>query len=322
MLARGVTALPRQPLRALAALPRTLPHLDSVPTIRHLPGILALAGISRGLARRDGGVLQGASQTAPRTRFQGAITPHRRVAFGSLSLTEAKAIRNATGCTVNDVVMTLCAGALRGWLDERDELPETPLLAMVPVSVRTDDERGSFGNRISTMIVPLPTDEPDPVVRLERVHEAMRAAKERHRATPATLLQDANHFIPPALFARAARVTSRVAVNERLRAPLNLVISNVPGSPAPLFCGGAPLEAHYPVSAIIDGVGLNITVLSYQDRLDFGVVADREMLDDAWELIEWLRASLSELLAVVGALATRIGATHPENRGETDTDDE
>ena len=153
--------------------------------------------------------------------------------------------------------MTLCAGALRGWLDERDELPETPLLAMVPVSVRTDDERGSFGNRISTMIVPLPTDEPDPVVRLQRVHEAMRAAKERHRATPATLLQDANHFIPPALFARAARVTSRVAVSERLRAPLNLVISNVPGSPAPLYCAGA------------------------------------ETLDDAWDLIERLRASSS-----------------------------
>src|SRR5690242_12753302 len=145
------------------------------------------------------------------------------------------------------------------------------------------------------MIVPIPTDEPDPAARLQRVHEAMRSAKERHRATPATLLQDANHFIPPALFARAARVTSRVAVTQQLKAPLNLVISNVPGSPAPLYCAGAALEAHYPVSAIIDGVGLNITVLSYQDRLDFGVVADREMLDDAWELIERLRAALSEL---------------------------
>src|SRR6185436_18727214 len=127
-----------------------------------------------------------------------------------------------------------------------------PLLTMVPVSVRTDDERGTYGNRISTMIVPLPTDEPDPAVRLQRVHEAMRSAKERHRAMPATLLQDANHFIPPALFARAARVTSRVAVTQQLKAPLNLVISNVPGSPAPLYCAGATLEAHYPVSAIID----------------------------------------------------------------------
>ena len=80
--------------------------------------------------------------------------------------------------------MTICTGALGGWLDDRDELPDTPLLAMVPVSVRTDDERGSFGNRISTMIVPLPTDEPDPVVRRRRVHEAMRLAKQRHRVTP------------------------------------------------------------------------------------------------------------------------------------------
>jgi WS/DGAT/MGAT family acyltransferase len=288
MLARGLAGLPRQPLRALAAMPRTLPHLDSVPTIRHLPGVGTLARVTR----RKGPV-----PTAPRTRFQGAITPHRRVAFGSLSLDDVKAIKNAAGCTVNDVVMTVCAGALRDWLAERGELPADPLLTMVPVSVRTDDERGTFGNRISTMIVPLPTDEPDPVARLQRVHEAMRSAKERHRAMPATLLQDANHFIPPALFARAARVTSRVAVTQQLKAPLNLVISNVPGSPAPLYCAGATLEAHYPVSAIIDGVGLNITVLSYQDRLDFGVVADRDMLDDAWEIIERLRASLDELRA-------------------------
>ena len=158
-----------------------------------------------------------AALSAPRTRFQGSIPPHRRVAFGSLSLDDVKAIKNAAGFTVNDVVMTVCAGALRDWLAARDELPAEPLLTMVPVSVRTPDERGTFGNRISTMIVPLPTDEPDPLARLQRVHEAMRSAKERHRATPATLLQDANHFIPPALLARAARVTSRVAVTRRLR---------------------------------------------------------------------------------------------------------
>ena len=94
-------------------------------------------------------------------------------------------------------------------------------------------------------------------------------------------------------------MTSRVAVSNHLKAPVNLVISNVPGSPVPLYCAGARLEAQYPISAIVDGVGLNITVLSYEDRLDFGVVADRTMLDDPWELIERLRTSLAELLELV-----------------------
>jgi hypothetical protein len=140
------------------------------------------------------------------------------------------------------------------------------------------------------------------------MQNAMRAAKDRHRATPATLLQDANHFIPPALLARAARVTSRVAVSNHLKAPVNLVISNVPGSPVPLYCAGARLQAQYPISAIVDGVGLNITVLSYEDRLDFGVVADRAMLDDPWELIERLRTSLAELLELVPVARQLAGA--------------
>jgi diacylglycerol O-acyltransferase / wax synthase len=305
MFARGLAGVPRQPLRALAAVPRTLPHLDSVATIRHLPGVPAVAAVSRRVARlsprkRDGGVLPSPRLSAPRTRFQGAISAHRRFAFGSLSLTEVKEIKNAAGCTVNDVVMTVCAGALRDWLAARGELPDEPLVTMVPVSVRTPDERGTFGNRISTMIVALPTDEPEPATRLRRMSESMSAAKERHRAIPATLLQDANHFIPPALLARAARVTSRVAVTRRLEAPVNVVISNVPGSPQPLYCAGATLEAQYPVSAILDGIGLNITVLSYQDRLDFGIVADRAMLDDAGELIARLRVSLAELQDTLG----------------------
>jgi WS/DGAT/MGAT family acyltransferase len=315
MLARGLAGVPRQPLRALGAMPRTLPHLDSVATIRHLPGVGAVAAISRRLARLsphrgDGEVLQRPPSCAPRTRFQGAISAHRRVAFGSLSLTEVKAIKHATGCTVNDVVMAVCAGALRDWLSDRDELPTEPLLTMVPVSVRTPDERGSFGNRVSTMIVPLPTDEPDPAARLQRVHEAMRSAKERHHATPATLLEDANHLVPPALLAHAARVTSRVAVTRRLAAPINLVISNVPGSPDPLYCAGATLQAQYPVSGILDGIGLNITVLSYEDRLDFGIVADRAMLEDAWELVERLRTALAELQEAIGIKDTS-GRTVP-----------
>src|SRR5205085_7060610 len=143
------------------------------------------------------------------------------------------------------------------------------------------------------MSIPLFTNEPDPVERLRLTHEALRAAKERHRALPAQLLQDATQFIPPAVFARAARVSFSLAA---MRTPVwNLVVSNVPGPQFPLYCAGARMVAHYPVSVITDGMGLNITVMSYCGRLDFGIVADREQMRDVWRLIGWLGAALAEL---------------------------
>ncbi|HMD51363.1 MAG TPA: wax ester/triacylglycerol synthase family O-acyltransferase, partial [Solirubrobacteraceae bacterium] len=305
MLGRGLAALPMQPLHVARRLPKTLANLDVLPTMRHLPGAGLIAGSTRRIGRvlsprrDDGGVLEGRRLRAPRTRFQGSISPYRRIAFGSIPLSEAKAIKNAAGCTVNDVVMATCAGAMRSFLVAHKELPAEPLVTMVPVSVRTPEQFGTFGNRVSTMIVELPTDERDPAERLQRVHETMRSAKERHQALPASLLQDANEVIPPALLARASRVTARLAVTRGLEAPTNLVISNVPGSPTPMFLAGARLEAQFPVSAIIDGVGINITVLSYRDQLDFGIVADREMLDDAWDLIKRLKIAHAELLALV-----------------------
>ena len=186
--------------------------------------------------------------------------------------------------------MTICAGALREWLTALGELPAEPLVAMIPVSVRTAEEVGTFGNRVSTMLVTIPTDEPDAERRLRSAHETLRSAKERHKAVPATALQDANHVIPPALFARAARVTTVVAARHPSEAPVNTVISNVPGSPVPQYLAGARMEALYPVSAIMDGVGLNLTVMSYDGDLNFGIVADRELVDDPWPLAEALQA--------------------------------
>ncbi len=301
MLARGLVGACRQPLRALRAAPRTLPHLDAVPTLRAVPGVKTVAATSRRIKRMiprstDGGVLEGRELKAPRTRFQALISPHRRVAFGSLSLAEVKEVKNAFGCTVNDVVMAMCTTALRGWLAERDELPDEPLVAFVPVSVRTPEQVGTFGNRVSVMLAELPTSEPDPVARLRRINQTMRSAKERHRALPATLMQDANHFIPPAIFARAARMTMRLTSMRGIQAPVNVAISNVPGSARPLYCAGARQRTQYPISGVLDGLGLNITVFSYLDRLEFGIVADRDQLDDPWPLLGGLEAALSELL--------------------------
>jgi diacylglycerol O-acyltransferase / wax synthase len=253
---------------------------------------MRIAKLGRGTA--DGGVLERTNVRAPRTRFNGRISAHRRFAFTSLSLDRIKAIKEAGGVTVNDTVVALCAGAMRTWLDERGELPAEPLVSMVPVSVRSREQMGTFGNRVSTMFVPIPSDEADPRRRLQRAHEILASAKERHRALPADLLADASQFIPPALAVRAARVTSEVLSSGRL-APLNLVISNVPGPRMPLYCAGARLEHNFPVSVITDGVGLNITCLSYLDRVDFGIVCDREMVEDAWTLTAAVEAELALL---------------------------
>ncbi|HWF28533.1 MAG TPA: wax ester/triacylglycerol synthase family O-acyltransferase [Mycobacterium sp.] len=308
LLVRGLLGVARQPLRALSALPRALPHLDQVPTMRALPGVGLLAAASArvaGMRRGDGGVLERTRLRAPRTRLNQRIGPHRRFAFASLSLADVKAIKNALGATVNDVVLALGAGALRRWLAADGDLPPEPLLAMVPVSVRTPDQAGTFGNRVSTMIVPLPTDEPDARRRVERVSAVMRSAKERHHATPATLMQDANQFVPPALLARASRVVFQLAVHDPLAPPVNVVISNVPGSPTPLFFAGAQLLAQYPVSLIMDGVAFNLTAFSYRDAIDLGVVCDRDVAPDAWPMVEHVKAELAELRGLVGHKSQR-----------------
>ena len=145
------------------------------------------------------------------------------------------------------------------------------------------------------MSASLHTDVADPEQRLRRIHESMRIAKEQHRALPASLLQDFAQFAPPAVAARAARVIARATVANLMDVPFNVIISNVPGPQFPIYGVGAKLVASYPVSAINDGVGLNITVTSYDGKLDFGLVACRELMPDVWDLMDYLGDALHEL---------------------------
>jgi WS/DGAT/MGAT family acyltransferase len=302
MLLRGAVGMPRQTLRAVAALSTTLPNLGRMPGVATMPGAPQLARASIRLRRAlrgtpDGGVLEVSTARAPKLSFNGRISSHRSLAFGSVSLAEIKALKNELGITVNDVVVGLCAGALREWLAARDELPAAPLVAMIPTSVRTKSEKRAFGNRVSTMIVPIPTDVADPRKRLERAHEILKVAKERYKALPASLMTDASNFIPPALHARAARVSAEMM--GRLRTPLNVVISNVPGPAVTLYCAGGELLANFPVSVVTDGVGLNITIMSYRDNVDIGITADRASIPDAWPLMEATKRALDELNTAV-----------------------
>jgi diacylglycerol O-acyltransferase len=235
---------------------------------------------------------------APRTPWNQTITPHRRFAYSTIPLDAAKEVRRAVGCTFNDVVMALVSGTLRRYLIKHDCLPDESLIAMVPVSVRSGGESDTYQNRVSALLADLATNEADPAKRLERVRQSMTTAKEDFKAIPAEALQDFTQFAPPAIAARAMRMYSRLRIADRMNPPFNLIISNVPGPSAPLYAAGAELKHFYPVSALADGQGLNITVQSYNGNLDFGFISDRELVPDLWSMIELLHESMDELLAL------------------------
>jgi diacylglycerol O-acyltransferase len=295
MLTHSALSLAFQPLRAARltyGLARSLPTLAKSPARPHLPVVDRLLGRDAGL------VLQSGSLRAPPTPFNKPISPHRRWAFGSLPLADVKAVKNAAGGTVNDVVMALSTGALRRWLIDHEALPEVPLVAAIPVSVRTDAEAGTGGNKVTTMMAPLPTHLADPVERLHACTAVMRSAKE-HGALPATLLSDITEFAMPALAGQAARLAARVRLLERVN-PFNLFVSNVPGPNIPLYYAGSRLLGYYPLSAIADGQGLNITVCSLDNQLHFGIIADRELVPDVDRLMDYLSEELQVLLDAVG----------------------
>jgi WS/DGAT/MGAT family acyltransferase len=236
---------------------------------------------------------------APRTPFNRRITAHRRFAFRTSSLSTAKEIKATLGATINDVVMAACAGGLRAYLLEHDALPEAPLVAMVPVSIRTGEEAERWTNRVSAIMAVLPTHIDDPVERLRAVNAGMSNAKGLFNAMPAERLTDFAEFPSPAVFTRAMRLSTRLGLGDRLRPVANVVVSNVPGPRTPLYAAGARLRHYYPVSTITDGQGLNITVQSYEDNLDWGLISCRELVPDLNRLLDLIIEDM-ETMAKIG----------------------
>ncbi len=297
LLVRSAVALARQPLQAV----RVATDLArSIPVLANAIG----PPLAQRLAGKDSGDLL--SQTglrAPVTPFNAPLSPHRRWAFTDLPLAEVKQLRGGhdiEGLTVNDVVMALCAGALRRWLQLHDALPAVPLVAAVPVSVRTRDQKGTYGNRVSMMLAALPTNLSDPGDRLGAMHEAMREAKDQHGAISASLLADVSQFALPVLANQAWRLSARLRLFERVN-PFNLIVSNVPGPRVPLYLAGAEVLAYYPVSALVDGQGLNITVMSYRDNLYFGLIACRDLVADLDVMAGYLRDELDVLTSAAAS---------------------
>jgi diacylglycerol O-acyltransferase len=316
LLARTTVGLVRKPARAVLLSARTAREIGHA---TRNPALVATANqIRRSLRGPMGSVLNLGrnrgeerdpppplpSVRPPRTPFNRPIGPHRKLAIGSTSLAAVKAIKNAYGTTVNDVVLAVCAGGLRVWLERHDALPDQPLVALVPVSIRTGEETDRWTNRVSMLSTLLPTNEPDPVKRLRCVHEAMASSKDIFRALPAERLTDFAEFQPPAVFARAMRLSARLHLGSRL-VPGNLVISNVPGPRRPLYAAkGARLEHYFPVSVITEGQGLNITVQSYLDRLDFGLICDPALVPDVDAMLQAILVDAEVLSRAAGAVST------------------
>jgi WS/DGAT/MGAT family acyltransferase len=210
-----------------------------------------------------------------------------------------KRIKDAAGCTVNDVVLGLMGGTLRRYLLAHDALPEAPLVAVCPVSVRSDDETGETNNKVSAMFTTLATDVADPLERLRVIHATTQGAKADHNVIGANLLQDWAEHAAPTTFALAARLYSGMNLSDRHRPIHNVVISNVPGPPFPLYFAGAQLEYTLPMGPVMEGAGLNITVLSYMDNVDIGFMVCRELVPDVWSLVSHVEAAMAELLAAI-----------------------
>jgi diacylglycerol O-acyltransferase / wax synthase len=227
---------------------------------------------------------------APRTMFNVPIGGARRVAAQSWSLERIKSIKQAARVTVNDVVLAMCAGALRHYLVEQNALPDEPLIAMVPVSLRSKAEADSGGNMTGVLLCNLATDSDDPAKRLEAIHNSMRDNKKVFSQLPKmqALALSAMLVSPMALTLLPGFVSS-------VRPPFNIVISNVPGAREPLYWKGARLDGNYPLSIALDGQALNITLVNNAGNLDFGLVGCRRSVPHLQRLLGHLEDSLKEL---------------------------
>ena len=244
----------------------------------------------------DGGPSPALPFTAPRTRWSAAITPHRVVAFGNARLDDIRFVKSTFETTVNDVVLTACTMTLRRYLADHDDLPDQPLVCSVPVSVHGRSEHDSI-NQVSSMFVRLPVQLDDPVAMLRAIHGETKVAKVMQDAIGADTLQDFAQFIPPAVFNQAMRLYSSLNLANRHRPVHNLIISNVPGPPVPLYAAGARVRSVVPFGPLLEGAGLNITVLSNTGNVDFGVIGCPELVPDIWDIADGFGEAVAELRA-------------------------
>lgn len=231
---------------------------------------------------------------APATPLNRAISPDRTVSFSALPLDDVKMVRRAYGATVNDVLLAVTAGALRRWFERYADVPDAPLVAAIPTSVRTLDERGAMGNRFSAWFVHLALSEPDPVARLKAISGQTVHAKELHDEFGSDALHHWAELLSPAAYPPVTRLYR--SLGARMRPLANVVCSNVPGPRFPMYCTDGRVVACYPFGPIFDGTGLNLTMLSYLDTVGVGLIGCADSVPGIDDLAAALPDALGELV--------------------------
>ena len=244
---------------------------------------------------RRGGPTMARPFDAPRTLFNQSLTARRSVAFAKAPLADLKTAKSAFGATVNDVFLGACTQSLRAYLLNQGEEVDRPLLVSVPVSVHGQTADNRSVNQVSNMFVRLPIDVEDPVEQLKLIRADTRDAKSVHGAIGADMIGDVTELTPPAIFNLASRMYSRAGLADRLPPIQNLVISNVPGPPIPLYVAGARLTGVYPFGPLIEGAGLNITVLSNMGNMDIGVIGCPDIAPNLHDIAAGIAQGIEQL---------------------------
>jgi len=293
LLVGALASRVRDPLRGVRALGRSVASAGRV--------VLGVVG------GPEDGPTMARPFDAPRTFFNRSLTQRRSVAFGATPLDDLKRIKSVFGTTVNDVFLAACTQALRAYLASQGEHLDRPLVVSVPVSVHGQASDESAANQVSNMFVRLPVHVEDPVEQLRAVRADTRDAKAVHGALSADIIGDVTEVTPPAIFNLASRMYSSAGLADRLSPIHNLVISNVPGPPFPLYVAGARLKGVYPFGPLIEGSALNITVLSNMGNMDIGVIACPDVAPDIDGLVDGIVDGI-EVLRVAAELESKRNA--------------
>jgi WS/DGAT/MGAT family acyltransferase len=233
--------------------------------------------------------------SGPRTPWNGATSPQRTVAYGRAALADMKLVNSVFDTTLNHVVLAACTQTLRNYLDAHGGVPDSPLVAAIPVSLRSPEELATYGNRLTALLVHLPVHLADPVDQLLALRHDAAASKQLHADLGVSALGQWAEFASAALLGGAARFYSKRKLAGRHRPLHNLVISNVRGPDTPLFAAGARLTAAYPLGPLMEGAGINITVVSYMGSVDFGLIACKRSVPHASDIALGFGAAVADL---------------------------
>lgn len=256
-----------------------------------------LPDVARLVARLRSGELTRIKKV-PRTRFNGTVSPHRVFEAMTVDFENIRKIRHSVGdVTVNDIALSICGGALRKYLKAKGELPQAPLVAMAPINVRTEEQKGTHGNQVSQMTVSLCSDIEDALERLHTVHEGTRNAKELTNAVGAKAMTDLSQFVPSTVSATAIKLVSSLRLANQVTPFFNCTVTNVPGPQVPLYYTGAKMVRSFGLGPVMDSMGLFHAITSYCGQFIISVTCCREMMPDPEFYIQCIRESYEELLA-------------------------